>query len=328
VPAADTTFGEDTTQEVARRPQKAAAETTVVRDDASPAEGNVRQEDTAVSIGPQDTLLDIDTVDTASLHRVPADTTAPYIYPIPSGGLHRGDVPVVFHRTEPCSILWKYETDTAWMSYRGDTLFISRTGTLQYQAIDTAGNRTEISEEYYEITAATARGVCPGDMEYIHVDTISFCMDRYEWPNTEGKKPRAFVSLYQARDSCFSVGKRLCTSEEWVLACAGPYSWRYPYGNTYNTHACNTADTSVWESGQAKQCRSFFGVYDMTGNLAEWSATRSRSHTAFFNVMGGFWESASRATCTHSKYSYYPENKHNPVGFRCCRDTGRAVPRK
>jgi formylglycine-generating enzyme required for sulfatase activity len=56
----------------------------------------------------------------------------------------------------------------------------------------------------------------------------------------------------------------------------------------------------------------------MAGNLAEWTSTRSSKNDRFYNVMGGFWESGPQSTCFDKRYSYFPQNRHNPVGFRCC----------
>jgi hypothetical protein len=46
-----------------------------------------------------------------------------------------------------------------------------------------------------------------------------FCIDRYEWPNRVRALPRIMVSYGEAKASCESVGKRLCSDTEWTLAC-------------------------------------------------------------------------------------------------------------
>jgi formylglycine-generating enzyme required for sulfatase activity len=134
-------------------------------------------------------------------------------------------------------------------------------------------------------------------------------------------RPTAFVSLYQANDSCFSKGKRLCATDEWVVACSGPFGWAYPYGDVYEPNACGTQDTTVRPSGSRPECRGYFDVYDMSGNLAEWTNTRATRNPQFYNVKGGFWASGAGVTCRDTRYSYFPQNRHNPVGFRCCKDS-------
>ena len=103
--------------------------------------------------------------------------------------------------------------------------------------------------------------------------------------------------IYHAMDSCFTAGKRLCATDEWKLACAGAYSWKYPYGDSYESKACVTRDTSVHVSGDKPECRGYFGIFDMSGNLAEWTNTKSKKNPEFFNVMGGFWESGPQSSC-------------------------------
>lgn len=246
------------------------------------------------------------------------DTIAPWVFPDPSGGLHRSQITVSFTASEPCSIFWRIDS-SEWRVYRVP-VELARSALLEYRAVDTCGNTMETRQEQYEIDIWEASEFCPKDMEYVEVGESRFCIDRFEWPNRQGAMPQSFISVYHAMDSCFSVGKRLCTMDEWVVACSGPYSWEYPYGDRYEPYGCAAEDTSVNRSGKRRECRGYFDVYDMSGNLAEWTSTKSSKNSRYFNVMGGFWESGSDASCKQVRYSYYPENQHNPVGFRCCKD--------
>jgi formylglycine-generating enzyme required for sulfatase activity len=81
-----------------------------------------------------------------------------------------------------------------------------------------------------------------------------------------------------------------------------------------------TADTVVKKSGEKAECRSYFGLYDMSGNLQEWTDTRASENGRFNYVTGGFWNSGIKSSCRERRYSYFSQNKHNPVGFRCCKD--------
>ncbi|MBN1760242.1 MAG: SUMF1/EgtB/PvdO family nonheme iron enzyme [Chitinispirillaceae bacterium] len=257
------------------------------------------------------------------------DTTELWVYPDPSGGLHYRGVDVAFRANRPAVIHYRFQGDTGWMKYDGTPVAVSRTTTLYFDAIDSCGKVMERRSEYYEIETARPSSECPNDMEPVRVGTMNFCIDRYEWPNRRGAVPRAYVSLYQAMDSCFAAGKRLCTVEEWSVACAGPYSWKYPYGQKYEPYACITHDTLVEPSGSKPECRGFFGIFDMAGNLLEWTSTRAVENSSFYYVTGGFWESGPKSACHDKRYSYYPQNRHNPVGFRCCKDmAGGEAPEK
>ncbi len=248
------------------------------------------------------------------------DTSQLWVYPDPAGGIHAAEVQVRFVSNRPAIIHFRLREETEWRQYDGSPIIISSTTNLYFDAIDTCGNVMERKEEYYEIDTSRKQSPCPNDMEEVKVGEMNFCIDRYEWPNRRGVRPRTLVSLYQAMDSCYSAGKRLCTAEEWMIACAGPYTWKYPYGQRYEPYRCVTHDTTVLPSGGRSQCRSFFGLFDMSGNLLEWTSTRASENSAFYYVLGGFWESGPKSGCRDKRYSYYPQNSHNPVGFRCCRD--------
>jgi hypothetical protein len=248
------------------------------------------------------------------------DTLAPFVYPEPSGGLHRGPLTVTFQANKPCDVSWRFEPDTEWRSWSGERIAVERTATIAFKAIDRCGRAMTTRNEYYEITSEQTEDFCPQDMEFVKIGATQFCIDRYEWPNRKGALPLSYVSLYQAKDSCFIAGKRLCSTEEWSLACSGPYSWSYPYGQEYERYACVTHDTTVRPSGSKPECRAFFGAFDMSGNLLEWTGTPSRENRQFYNVMGGFWQSGPRSGCFDIRYSYFPQNRHNPVGFRCCKE--------
>ena len=258
------------------------------------------------------------------------DSIAPWVYTDPAGGLHYETISVKLFSTKPCSIEWKTDSVGQWKSYAGEDIRIEKTTSLLLRASDSCGNRMEQREERYELRARDTVRYCPDDMEHVAVGRTSFCIDRYEWPNRKGGIPRTYVSVYQAMDTCASAGKRLCTSDEWTIACTGPYGWKYPYGAKFEIHACVTSDTASRPrpSGEKPECRGYFGVFDMSGNCAEWTSTRSNINAHFFNVMGGFWESGPQSGCFDVRYSYYPQNRHNPVGFRCCKDAQAVAPQR
>jgi hypothetical protein len=249
------------------------------------------------------------------------DTIKPWVYPDPSGGLHRKQIRVRFFSEKPARIKWRFAGGTQDQEYDGDSIPITQSCKLIFSAIDSCGNVMEERQESYEISLDQRKTPCPDEMEFISVGQTKFCIDRYEWPGKKGALPQAFISLYLAGDSCASLGKRLCSTEEWRLACAGPYQSRFPYGQTYERHACVTEDSVVRPAGSRPECRGHFEVFDMSGNLMEWTNTRSSANRSFYNVMGGFFKSGPESYCAMARYSYFPQNRHNPVGFRCCKDT-------
>ena len=251
------------------------------------------------------------------------DTVAPWVYPEPTGGVYFEPIKVSFIVSEQCSVFYKRSKDGEYKHYGGESILISQNSELYYYAVDSCANVSEEQKKVYEFRQKQAHGVCPDGMAFVESPHGNFCIDQYEWKNRRGARPLNNISWQEARDSCLSVGKRLCTAAEWTAACKGPYNWKYPYGEKYIRRACATQDSTYKKSGEAGECRGWYAIYDMSGNLAEWTSTRAVENNRFFVVKGGFWESGNTADCDMSRYSYYPQNQHNQVGFRCCKDNGK-----
>jgi hypothetical protein len=175
---------------------------------------------------------------------------------------------------------------------------------------------------------------------------MAFCIDRYEYPNVKGQFPWVFVRWTEAADICANLGKRLCSDEEWTFACEGEDAWPYPYGFARSSKACVIdrprrtydqrafADRSsqialreldaAWQgeaSGSRERCRSPFGLYDMTGNVDEWTqATTSHGYQPI--LKGGYWAEV-RNRCRGSTRVHAAGFAFYQQGFRCCADLPR-----
>jgi hypothetical protein len=170
---------------------------------------------------------------------------------------------------------------------------------------------------------------------------LDFCIDRFEYPNVLGQNPMIVVTFHEAEALCKNDGKRLCDENEWTFACEGEEGRPYPYGYTRDTTAC-VMDRSwrpfkegalsprdgeqakdevdrLWQgepSGSRAGCKSPFGVYDMTGNVDEW--TRSVNPTGFRSVLkGGYWGPV-RARCRPSTRAHNEDFVAYQQSFRCC----------
>lgn len=129
--------------------------------------------------------------------------------------------------------------------------------------------------------------------------SAKYCIDIFEFPNKPCELPMVWGSPLQAQLICAQQGKRLCSQQEWNLACAGDPAgkekWTYAYGNELDMKICNTdkphefgpdgkqwacnvrAAITAWDtcstntepSGAFPKCRSRFGVFDQHGNVAE-----------------------------------------------------------
>jgi serine/threonine protein kinase len=153
--------------------------------------------------------------------------------------------------------------------------------------------------------------------------TKAYCVDRYEYPG-RGRYPKRGVSWYQAKTLCEKQGKRLCTEKEWERACKGGRNTRYPYGNKFNANTCNTqrkdgSSRSVTSSGRFRYCRSGYGVYDMSGNVAEWTSSRFR-RKSWRIYRGGSSKRPDWAVRCATRSNSPPGRRKSTLGFRCCAD--------
>ena len=175
---------------------------------------------------------------------------------------------------------------------------------------------------------------------------LSFCIDRFEYPNLRGVLPAIMVDYHEAARACAIEGKRLCEADEWILACEGLKRLPFPYGLRRDPQACNI-DQGYLEpdlralaipsqasveieridrrspSGAFTRCVSPLGVHDMTGNVEEWVHNRegSPSRRPFESaLMGGAWE-PGQASCRAMSTDYNGWHRSYRAGFRCCRNT-------
>ena len=192
----------------------------------------------------------------------------------------------------------------------------NKTGSVFFYAEDSVGNRSAWEEAKYDMASDN---VCGKNAFPVPVGAKTVCVDAYEYPNQPDATPKDMVTQEEAARICSSEGKHLCTIDEWQAACRGKDGFKYSYGNSYKQSKCNTNTKAAKRSGRKTQCRSWWGMYDMNGNLWEWTSTTSKQHPDKFLVAGGAWNTNNESRCSESKFSFYPQNQYPSVGFRCCK---------
>jgi len=153
--------------------------------------------------------------------------------------------------------------------------------------------------------------------------------------------PQSYLSQIQATQACVNAGKRLCTDTEWVAACRGSKNTQYPYGSTEKRGACNDhrdrhpaveylestdvysrlehpcinqVPDSVMLTGSKAECSTPEEVFDMVGNLHEWTADKAGT------FRGGYYVEAK----ANGHGCDYATTRHDAIywdysiGFRCC----------
>ncbi len=157
-----------------------------------------------------------------------------------------------------------------------------------------------------------------------------FCIDSFEHPGIPGEQPTAGLDLGQAQAACTGRGLHLCSAEEWELACSGAEQRRWPYGDRYDPTTCNFGvagrdrnDGVALPSGSKPGCITPEGVFDLSGNLWEWTLGPDGRG----QIRGGGWNMNSGL----GQCNFYTEgaagHSGRDLGFRCCAspDEARAL---
>ncbi len=165
------------------------------------------------------------------------------------------------------------------------------------------------------------------------------------WPpaTSTADSPVVWVNWCDAYTYCAAVGKRLCgkigggantygdsedvTKGQWYAACTSNGTYTYPYGEAYSATACNGSDAGYGATvpvGTMPGCQSsvtgYSGVYDMSGNVAEWQdSCEEVASGLYLCTLGGgsFLNGGANVSCgSGTALSRFFGQRD--VGFRCC----------
>jgi sulfatase modifying factor 1 len=165
----------------------------------------------------------------------------------------------------------------------------------------------------------------------------------------KGKVPQAHISRDEAEQACVNAGKRLCTDDEWLKVCKGKKPTQYPYGDQRVDGACNDrgvsgfnllfgpgnntppepsaynmenmndprlnqVEGSLAKAGAFPKCKNAYKVFDMVGNLHEWTAATEGT------FRGGYYlDTAINGSGCDYRTTAHERTYHDySTGFRCC----------
>jgi serine/threonine-protein kinase len=185
------------------------------------------------------------------------------------------------------------------------------------------------------------------------INLPGFYMDRYEVTNEQYRKfdpnhsfslgnngnPVVNVSWFKANAYCEFLGMRLPTEMEWEKSARGPNANRFPWGNKFDQQKANTGFSKLSSTspvGTFPGDVSYYNIYDMAGNVSEWTSSWYQPYKGsdFKNSKFGLTYKVSRGgsyqdmghyeleifSTTTFRYYNKPDEWGGDTGFRCAKD--------
>jgi len=149
--------------------------------------------------------------------------------------------------------------------------------------------------------------------------------DRFRTPANALRRPVEGISLYDAKAFAAFEKKRLPTASEWAWAASGPDERLCAVGLLRDALAggahVDRPLAGLADGMSSPQDRSPFGLYDMTGNVSEFTATLGslRGTTGWFVLGGGYLAPPAAVLVSGARVvpGWMPLQG---VGFRCVRE--------
>ena len=179
-------------------------------------------------------------------------------------------------------------------------------------------DRTEVRVDEYQACVETGICTAPGASE----DCNSKVAER-------GDHPVNCVDWRQARVYCEWLGKRLPMEREWEKAARGTDGRVYPWGD--DDASCDNAviaGTGALGCGRGSTAPvaslpkglSPFGLFDMAGNVLEWTADETENRLRV--VRGGSWRGDASPSRTSYREMVDSGRRDAGIGFRCAQGPG------
>ncbi len=127
------------------------------------------------------------------------------------------------------------------------------------------------SQNAYPSQTGTSPSFYIDKYEVTYGDFIHF-KPKAKYAEGRADHPVRGVSWFEAEAYCFWLNKRLPTEFEWEKAARGPDGLAFVWGNEFSREKGNFGKL-VKPIGSFPQDKSVFGLFDMNGNVSEWTSS-------------------------------------------------------
>ncbi|MFP4549109.1 MAG: SUMF1/EgtB/PvdO family nonheme iron enzyme [Fidelibacterota bacterium] len=177
--------------------------------------------------------------------------------------------------------------------------------------------------------------------EYLYFDLgdenarIYFSNDQFHANSDYSDHPVTQVTWFGAHAFAEYYRGKLPSEEEWEKAARGNTGNQYPWGDDYDSHYCNHQCSGYPESDGTTPVgfydgmphdgystldnSSYYGAYDMAGNVWELTRDYYPESTDKHTVRGGSWYNTEAFIFTYSRLKQNSEKGNSYVGFRIMR---------
>ncbi len=211
--------------------------------------------------------------------------------------------------------------------YEKETRLKAKTGSFCIDRYRVTNSR------YKEFISATGRPepfISPeayqrqGFLVHSYEKVKEFLWQKGSYPPDRKDHPVTLISLDDARSYCAWMGKkkgkrryRLPTEAEWEKAGRGTDGRIFPWGDEWNPDYLNSGEHfgSTTPVDRFPRGTSPYGLYDMVGNVFEWTATQWNEKNAV--VKGCSWDDLPGTCRAAMRHGRPPQSKHILIGFRC-----------